>query len=757
MTDPTLALSSALSSRARILRASLRDLVLRHAALAASEDDPIDGLSVDELERCIDAADRASPPPIPLAISMAHTGCVPPLAGEMSPEQIAASLARGDDPYAAGIDGAALLATPSAADLLAVCRLARLFDSPEAIEAATAPGAITVVTVPTREARKAAMEDVSELLSAFLRTGALTVGLKAPDADMIPRILRADDEPVQLARGPRRPRPSAERLDDLVGAGTPALVIVGEPHDLTPAARAVAGRKVGWPRLGTTDVIELLRATHSTTGQLAEGAVRAALPDEGMLDALPQALWQRVLPEASPLRVARRLAAFAAAMPKSDSPTLADLHGQPTVRDALEGLAADLRAWAEGRLDWSGVSPSLLLAGPPGTGKTVAAACLAGSAGATLVSTSYAECQRYGHLGDYLAAMSDKVEEAVAKAPSVFFLDELDSFASRDPRDRSGRYMTSVVNGLLEHLSRLHATPGVAIIAATNHPGRVDPAVTRAGRFDRHLTLDLPSRAGLEAILRSHIGSAIGERAVDVGPVAARLVGRSGADVAAVARLAAGRARRGGRTLTSDDLLRAAREIAPLHDAKVEHATAVHEAGHIVVAAALGLSLTGAARLTDRGGEVEVATPALMTTDDVDARLTALLAGRAAEAIILGMVSHGAGSGQNSDLEKATDLVLRTETQWGLAGTLFHAPVPRVARHKLPHGLRRRLEHRLAAADRHARDLVDRHRADVSRIADALREERELDPARLADLTKPVRISSPSAEAGRTRLATTLH
>ncbi|MEM7710961.1 MAG: hypothetical protein AAF264_09505, partial [Pseudomonadota bacterium] len=176
--------------------------------------------------------------------------------------------------------------------------------------------------------------------------------------------------------------------------------------------------------------------------------------------------------------------------------------------------------------------------------------------------------------------------------------------------------------------------------------------------------------------------------------------------------------------------------------------------GHVVVATVLGLPLSGRARLTHRGGEMEVAPPALLTSDDVDTRLTALLAGRAAEAVIRGDVSHGAGLGPGSDLDRATDLVLRAETEWGLDRTLLHTPVPRDRRHDLPPGLRRRIEQRLAAADRRAREIVDRHRPHISRIAHALLEERDLDPARLADLTATLRALGGAEPL---RLATTLH
>lgn len=149
--------------------------------------------------------------------------------------------------------------------------------------------------------------------------------------------------------------------------------------------------------------------------------------------------------------------------------------------------------------------------GPLGNGKTMFAAALAGSAEAHIVATSYADCQKAGHLGDYLRAMSEYVDEAIARAPSVFFIDELDSYARRTGGiERGDRYMSSVVNDLLEQLTRLNDCPGVLIVAATNFPGQVDPAITRAGRFDLHLEVGPPDRAGIDSILRAHLGDRLG-------------------------------------------------------------------------------------------------------------------------------------------------------------------------------------------------------------------------------------------------------
>ncbi len=368
----------------------------------------------------------------------------------------------------------------------------------------------------------------------------------------------------------------------------------------------------------------------------------------------------------------------------------------------------------------------------------MAAAALAGSADVHLVSTSYGACQAAGHLGDYLKAMTARVDEAIERTPSVFFLDEIDSFPRRDEGDRyNSRYSSLVVNALLTDLSRLAEAPGVIVIAATNHPGRVDPAIVRSGRFDRHLQLGLPDRAGVTAILEGHLGTQ-GSR-FDLRPIADRLLGCTGADIAAVVRAARGLARQRGASLSCGDLDAAADRIVPRPSTDLLWETAVHEAGHIVVSAALGLAPPRGARITAQGGVVEVDLPPRMTRDALDRRMAAILAGRAAEDLILGSLSHAAGYGPASDLEVATTIALRIEVEWGLGDHLIHAPIPPQDRVRLPEGLRRRVERHLSVAMRRASAIVAAQEVAVRQIAETLLRERELDADRIADLTQALR------------------
>jgi Cdc6-like AAA superfamily ATPase len=159
--------------------------------------------------------------------------------------------------------------------------------------------------------------------------------------------------------------------------------------------------------------------------------------------------------------------------------TLEDVHGQPVAKQALEDLCADLAEWRAGRLAWSEVTRSFLLYGPPGNGKTMLSEALAGSAGVPLIATSYSDNQRLGHQGDMLKGLTEAVTRACANAPSVFFIDEIDAFHTRG-QSHNG-YIIGVVTGLLTQLDRLMRTEGVILLAATNHPDTVDPAIRRTG------------------------------------------------------------------------------------------------------------------------------------------------------------------------------------------------------------------------------------------------------------------------------------
>ncbi|MGI3211013.1 AAA family ATPase [Roseovarius tibetensis] len=412
--------------------------------------------------------------------------------------------------------------------------------------------------------------------------------------------------------------------------------------------------------------------------------------------------------------------------------TLEDVHGQPAATDAFRQVLEDLADWRAGALDWSEVTRSFLLHGPPGNGKTMLAAALAGSAGVPLIATSYADNQRLGHQGDMLRGLSDAVTRACASAPSIFFIDEIDAFYTRG-RSHNG-YMIGVVTGLLTQLDRLMNTDGVILLAATNHPDTVDPAIRRAGRFDRHVPVTAPDRAGVRAILAAGVRNI---PAPDLDRLTDRMLGQSGAEITALVRSARTHARRRGGTLAVRDLDTAAADLGPAPDPDTLYRVAVHEAGHLLAGHLFGAPTPKSATLRMGGGVVERPMPDFLTRPRVTALVRMMMGGRAAEALIFNEVSSGAGGGEQSDLAMATQLLIDAETRLGLGDSLVWQP-PDITARLLAQGSRARIEHALRTAESEAREALTHHRADLDRIARDLLNKRELTAKDLTGLLDPV-------------------
>lgn len=406
----------------------------------------------------------------------------------------------------------------------------------------------------------------------------------------------------------------------------------------------------------------------------------------------------------------------------ADGPTLKDVHGQPEAVEALAQVIQDLEAWQAGHIKWSEVTRSFVLTGPPGTGKTLLAEALAGSAGILFVKTSYAECQRKGHQGDMLQELTGAAERAIAGAPAVFFLDEIDSFYQRGQSVNG--YIVGVVNGLLTLIDRLSATAGVILIAATNDINRVDSAVVRAGRFDRHIRIGPPDRHGIRSMLATDLTGIVTPMQLD--DLAHQLLGLTGAEIAAMLRDARTRARARAGSLAAEDVQAAADAVQPRVDADLIWRVSVHESGHLVAGHLLGAPPATSARVTSRGGEVRRQHPPFLTPHGVMILLCELLAGRTAEEICFGEATSGAGVGEQSDLAQATRFALKQHGTYGFGPTLsWVAPDTPLA--LLPEPLRTRVEATLQQAQAEVSVLLQGHRALIDRVAIALAEHRELD------------------------------
>lgn len=327
------------------------------------------------------------------------------------------------------------------------------------------------------------------------------------------------------------------------------------------------------------------------------------------------------------------------------------------------------------------IPKGVLLVGPPGTGKTLIARAVAGEAGVPFFSISGSEFIEM-FVGVGAARVRDLFEQAKSHAPAIIFIDELDALGRvRGVGPMSGGHdeREQTLNQLLTELDGFNPSEGVIILAATNRPEILDPALLRAGRFDRQVLVDRPDKIGREQILRVHMKKVQVDETVSVEAVASLTTGFTGADLANLVNESALLAtRRGAESVSMEDFVNAIeriiaglekknRLINPHEKAIVAH----HEMGHALVGMALSpeqpiqkVSIIprgiGALGYTiQRPSEDRY----LMSKKDLQNRIAVLLAGRSAEQLIFGEVTTGAAD----DLVKATDIARAMVTQYGMS------------------------------------------------------------------------------------------
>ncbi|WP_367353932.1 ATP-binding protein [Agrobacterium pusense] len=185
------------------------------------------------------------------------------------------------------------------------------------------------------------------------------------------------------------------------------------------------------------------------------------------------------------------------------------LSGYGEARDWALDLKTDLQVWRDGGLAWHEMSTKLMLSGPPGTGKTTYARALCNTLQVPLLVTSVASWLEPGYLGDVLKRMSRAFELARENAPVILFIDEIDNIGSRfgGKREQHDDYWRSLINRLLELLDGTSKTEGVIVVAATNLPEKIDPALLRSGRLEKHVAIPMPDTEGLVGILAYHLGA----------------------------------------------------------------------------------------------------------------------------------------------------------------------------------------------------------------------------------------------------------
>jgi cell division protease FtsH len=364
--------------------------------------------------------------------------------------------------------------------------------------------------------------------------------------------------------------------------------------------------------------------------------------------------------------------------------TFADVAGVDEAKAELEEVVSFLKnPKVHGRLG-ARMPKGVLLVGPPGTGKTLLAKAVAGEAGVPFFSISGSEFVEM-FVGVGAARVRDLFEQARAKAPCIIFIDELDALGrARGAVPGLGGHdeKEQTLNQLLVEMDGFDPAAGIVLIAATNRPEILDPALLRAGRFDRQVLVDRPDRIGRDQILKVHTRKVVLAVDVQLEQVAALTPGFTGADLANLVNEAALVAtRRGANQITMNDFNLAIERIVAglekknrLLNPREREIVAHHEMGHAFVAAALpGSDAVHKISIIPRGiGALgyTIQRPTedryLMTREELESKMTVLLGGRAAEHLVFGHLSTGAAD----DLSKATDIARSMVTRFGMGATL---------------------------------------------------------------------------------------
>ncbi|MDP3718408.1 MAG: ATP-dependent zinc metalloprotease FtsH [Acidobacteriota bacterium] len=328
------------------------------------------------------------------------------------------------------------------------------------------------------------------------------------------------------------------------------------------------------------------------------------------------------------------------------------------------------------------IPKGVLLVGPPGTGKTLLARAVAGEAKVPFFSMSGSEFVEM-FVGVGAARVRDMFAQAEAKAPCIVFIDELDALGKARQQSAFGGHeeREQTLNQLLSEMDGFDARKAIIIMAATNRPEVLDPALLRPGRFDRQVLVDKPDVKGREAVLKIHARNVKLNAAVDLRTVAARTAGFAGADLANLVNEAALlAARRDAETVEMQDFneaidrLVAGLEKKRVMNTKEREIIAYHESGHAIVASVLpNMDPVHKISIVARGFgalgytmQLPLEERYLMQKGDLLNQMAILLGGRAAEEIAIGEISTGA----QNDLQRVSDLARSMVTEWGMSERL---------------------------------------------------------------------------------------
>ena len=358
-----------------------------------------------------------------------------------------------------------------------------------------------------------------------------------------------------------------------------------------------------------------------------------------------------------------------------------DVAGEDEAKENLSEIVNYLHDPSKYRDIGASMPKGILLVGPPGTGKTMLAKAVAGEANVPFFSISGSEFVEM-FVGMGASKVRDLFKQAKEKAPCIVFIDEIDAIGKKRDGGKFGGgndEREQTLNQLLTEMDGFEGSNGVIILAATNRPESLDPALTRPGRFDRRVPVELPDLQGREAILRVHAKKIKTEPNINYAQIARMASGASGAELANIVNEAALRAVRDHRTAASQADMEESIEVviagyqkknAILTD-KEKSIVSYHEIGHALVAALQSHSapvqkITIVPRTSGALGytmQVDEGNHYLMTKDEIINKIATLTAGRVAEEIVFGSITTGA----SNDIEQATKLARAMITRYGMS------------------------------------------------------------------------------------------
>ena len=363
----------------------------------------------------------------------------------------------------------------------------------------------------------------------------------------------------------------------------------------------------------------------------------------------------------------------------SEGIRFSDVAGEDEAKENLSEIVDYLHNPAKYREIGASMPKGILLVGPPGTGKTMLAKAVAGESNVPFFSMSGSEFVEM-FVGMGASKVRDLFRQAKEKAPCIVFIDEIDAIGQkRDGRAGGNDEREQTLNQLLTEMDGFETNNGVIILAATNRPESLDPALTRPGRFDRRVPVELPDLKGREEILKVHAKKVKLDESVDFSVIARMASGASGAELANIVNEAALKAVRENRKYVTQSDLEESIEVviagyqkknAILTDQE-KKVVAYHEIGHALVAAKQTQSapvqkITIVPRTSGALGytmQVEEGNHYLMSQEELENKIATLTGGRAAEELVF----HSASTGASNDIEQATKLARAMITRYGMS------------------------------------------------------------------------------------------